>query len=86
MGYQHYQGPKSQTIKTDKVHKEMELYQVFMYNFMCRTALIFSIFTLFTKRIDTFWSGGISTCSSGVIRHFGLQKQTRKIDKIHKDF
>ena len=50
-------GPENQT---RKIHKVFELYQIFMYNFLCQTVLIFLTY-LFTKRIDTFWSGGISS-------------------------
>ena len=60
--------------------KDFELYQAFMCNFLCETVLIFLIYIyiLFTRRIDTFWSGGLET--------FWPKNQKRKIDKIHKDF
>ena len=49
-------GPKNQTRKIVKIHKSFELYQVFMYNFLCQTVLIFLIHILVTKIIQTFWS------------------------------
>ena len=51
-----------------KIRKDFELYQVFMYTFLCQTVLTFPIHILFTKRIDTFWSGDISTIWAQKIR------------------
>ena len=51
--------PKNQTRKTDKIHKDFELY-FFMYNFLWQTVLIFPIYILFKKRIETFWFRDIS--------------------------
>ena len=39
-----------------KFTKIFALYQVFMYNFLCQTVLIFLIYILVTKIIKTFWS------------------------------
>ena len=64
-------GPENQT---RKIHKVFELYQIFMYNFLCQTVLILSIYTLFIKRIDTFCSGGIETV--------GTQKLTKAISSL----
>ena len=47
-------GPKNRTRKIDKTRKEFEIYQVFMCNFLCKTVLIFLIYTLFPKRIEIF--------------------------------
>ena len=69
-------GSKNQTRKNDKIHKEFELYQLFMYNFLCQTVLIFPIYTLFRKRMEKFWSRGISSIRG--ILYSG--------PKIHKDF
>ena len=55
-----------------------------MYNFLCRTALIFLIHILFTKKISTFWSRWISSIRG--INTFFPKYQTRKADKTHKDF
>ena len=41
--------------------QDFELYQVFMYNFLSQNVPIFSIYILFTKRFETFWSRGISS-------------------------
>ena len=49
-----------------------ELYQVFMYNILWQIVLIF------TKIIDTIWSGGIRT--------FCPKNLTRENYNIHKDF
>ena len=54
-------GQKKYTRKIDKIHKDLKLYQVFMHSFLCQTVLMFSVCILLTKRIDTFWSGGIET-------------------------
>ena len=43
-----------------------------MYNVLCQIGL------MFTKTIDTFWSGGIRT--------FCPKNQTKETDKIHEDF
>ena len=45
-----------------------------MYNFLCKTVLIFTIYTLFTKIIETFWSRDVT--NMWVLAHFEL--------KIHK--
>ena len=50
---------KSRQEKLLKIHKDFELYQVFIYNFLCQNILIFSI--LFTERIETFWPRDISS-------------------------
>ena len=51
---------KNQIRKIVIIHKKIELYQVFMYNFVCQTVLIFSIYILFAKIIETFWSRGVT--------------------------
>ena len=45
---------KSQTRKIVKMHKDFELSQVFIYNFPCQNVLIFPMYILFIKRIETF--------------------------------
>ena len=47
-------GLKNQKRKIAKIHKDFELYQVFMYNVICQTVPIFPIYMLFTKIIKTF--------------------------------
>ena len=66
---------KSQTRKIDKIQKNVELHQVFKYNNLCQTVLIFLKYILFTKIIKTFWSRDIT--SIWVLTHFEL--------KIHND-
>ena len=46
-----------------------------MYNFLCQTVLIFTVYILFTKIIETFWSRDVADIL--VLVHFEL--------KIHKD-
>ena len=45
-----------------------------MYNFMCQDALILRMYILFTKIIETFWSGDVTDIQ--VLTHF-----EPKIDK-----
>ena len=52
-------GTEIKTRKIVKIHKDFELYQVFMYNFLCQNVLVFSIYILFKNRIETFWSRDI---------------------------
>ena len=71
---------KNQTRKIVLIHKKIELYQVFMYNFLCQTVLIFSIYILFAKIIETFWSRGVTDI--WVAAHLGpnvFKKLDRKI-------
>ena len=53
-------GSKNQTDKISKIHKDFKLYQVFMYNFLWQTVLIFLMYILFTKRTEAFWFRNIS--------------------------
>ena len=70
----HY--PQSFTLITDKVHKNLELYQTLMYNFLYQTALELIHFGL---EVSTH-------LGMGLLAHFGPKNQKRKTDKIHKDF
>ena len=54
-------GLKKSDETIDKINKDFELYQVFMYNFLCQTVLIFPVYILLVKRIGTLWSRGIRT-------------------------
>ena len=54
-------GLKKSDKTIDKINKDFDLYQVFMYNFLCQTVLIFPVYILLVKRIGTFWSRGIRT-------------------------
>ena len=49
-------GPKNQTRKIDKIHKDFELYQAFM----CQTVLKFSNIYIIYKKTRHIWPGGIS--------------------------
>ena len=53
--------------KNDKIHKDFELYQVFMYN-LC--GLIFPIHLLFTKRMEAF--GLEISVIHGILEHIVL--------------
>ena len=46
-------GLKNETRKTVKIPKDFELYQVFMYSFLCQNVLIFLIYILLTNRTET---------------------------------
>ena len=46
------------TRKSDKIHKDFELYQAFMHNFLSQNISIFPIYILLTRRINTFRSKG----------------------------
>ena len=67
---------KNQTKKIVTCHTDFELYQVFMYSFLCQTVLIFTICIAFTKTIETFWSRDVTDI--WVLAHLKL--------KIYKKF
>ena len=50
--------------------KSFELYQVFMYNFLCQTVLIL-IYIFLTKFIETFWSRDVTDI--WVLAHFEIK-------------
>ena len=54
-----YSGPKNRTIKISNIHKDFELFQLFMHNFLCQNISIFILYILLT--INTIWFGGIGT-------------------------
>ena len=47
-----------------------------MYNFLCQNVLIFPMYILFTKRIETFWYRDVTNI--WVLAHFEF--------KINKDY
>ena len=51
-------------------HKDFELCQVFMHDFLCQNAWIFPLDVELTRRIDTFWSKSIDKFWSGGIKTF----------------
>ena len=50
--------------------KSFELYQVFMYNFLCKTVLIL-IYIFLTKFIETFWSRDVTDI--WLLAHFEIK-------------
>lgn len=70
--------PKCHARKFDKIHINCELYQVFMHNILCQNVQIFSLYTLFTRKMYTLRFKGIEKFRSGSFKIFFY-----KIDKIH---
>ena len=69
-GHQYILSPKNHTRKIDKIHKNFELYQVFIYNFLDQNLPIFSLYMLLTTIINTSWSVAFDKVWSGGIRTF----------------
>ena len=87
MGYQNILSPKNHTRKTDKIHTNFELCQVFAHNFLCQKVWLFRLYILLTKIIDTFWSKGIEKFWFGGMETFWAKKShIKNIDKILKAF
>ena len=72
LGYPIILDPKNHTREVDNTHKDFELFQVFMCNFLCQNVRIFLLYILLTRRIDTFWSSGIDKFWSGGIETYGI--------------
>ena len=76
--------PKNHTKKNDKIHKNFELYQVFMHNFLYQNAWIFSLYIAHKKNQHSL----IWRYRNILVRMYrsilGQKNHTRKIDKIHK--
>ena len=49
-GYQYTLGPKRHTRKFREVHKDFELYQVFMHNFLYQNVLLIPIIHIAHKK------------------------------------
>ena len=47
---------KNQTWKIDKNHQKSEIYRVFTHNFLGQNVLVFALYVLVTRKINTFWS------------------------------
>ena len=47
---------KNQTWKIDKNHQKPEIYRVFTHNFLGQNVLVFALYVLVTRKINTFWS------------------------------
>ena len=62
--------PQNHVEKIGNIHKDFELYQIFMHIVLCQNfselyiLLIRQIYTLQSKAISKFWSRGISTVSA----------------------
>ena len=69
------------TRKSDKIHKDFELYQAFMHNFLSQNVSIFPIYILLTRRINTFRSKGTDKVW-GSIETFWAQEIIHKIQKF----
>ena len=54
-GHQDILAKKDHTRKIEKIHKDFELYQVFMHNFLGNYIPIFPLDILLTRRVNTFW-------------------------------
>ena len=74
-------GPKTHTRKIDEIYKNFERYKVLMHNVLCQNVLMFSLYVLLTKRINTFWSKSNWKFCSGVSRHFGPKKSHMKVQQ-----
>ena len=70
LGYSIILDPKNHTRKVHNTHKDFELFQVFMRNFLCQNVRIFLLYILLTRRIDAFWSRGIDKFWSGGIETY----------------
>ena len=74
MGVSKHFGAKNDTRRNNKIHKDRELYQVFIHNFLCQNFQIFPLHILLTIRIRAFWSKGIDQFWSGGIETFWARK------------
>ena len=70
LGYSIILDPNNHTRKVHNTHKDFELFQVFMRNFLCQNVRIFLLYILLTRRIDAFWSRGIDKFWSGGIETY----------------
>ena len=70
LGYSIILDPKNHTRTVHNTHKDFELFQVFMRNFLCQNVRIFLLYILLTRRIDAFWSRGIDKFWSGGIETY----------------
>ena len=85
-GYKNILCPKNRRWKISNIFRDFKLYRVFMFNFLCQNAQIFSLYILLTRRINSFWSEDIDTVCSRGIGTFCYRKAQTKIDNIYKDF
>ena len=84
--YRDILGSKNCTKEIGNIHKDFELYQLFMHNFLCQNVPILTLQILFTRRIDTFWCDGIDTfCPGGIVILWHRKSQTKN-SNIQKEF
>ena len=77
-GYQDVLGQQKYTRGIEKIKKDFELCQVFMYNSVSQNVWIFLLFIFITRRIDTFWSQGSDEFLSGGTGTFWARKITQE--------
>ena len=86
-GYQNILVPKYHTSKIGKIHKDFELYQVFMHSFPCQHVQTFPLHVLLTRRINAFGSISTGKFLSGGMETFWAQKISQeKSTKFTKIF
>ena len=61
-------GPKKHKMKIGNIPKNFQLYQVFIYNFLCQNIPILLFHILHTRRIYTYWSDSFDKYWSGDYR------------------
>ena len=70
---------KNHTRKISKIHKDSELYQLFMHNFLYQNVPRFPLYILFILEESTHF--GLE-----LVGQFGIKNEKRKISNVHKDF
>ena len=78
--------PKNNTRNIGNIHKDFELHQVFMQNFLCQNVLILLSYILLAKRINMFSSKGINKFSSERISTVQTQKSQTKSQEYLERF
>ena len=78
--------PQNHVEKIGNIHKDFELYQIFMHIVLCQNfselyiLLIRQIYTLQSKAISKFWSRGISTVSAQKSQKKNMQYSQRFLE------
>ena len=78
--------PQNHVEKIGNIHKDFELYQIFMHIVLCQNfselyiLLIRQIYTLQSKAISKFWSRGISTVSAQKSQKKNMQYSQRLLE------
>ena len=68
----------SQKVIQEKSAIFTEILNVFMHNFLCQNVLIFPLYILLSRKIDTFWPKAIDKFWSGSISTVLAQKSHTK--------